>query len=120
MRSSHARAHLERTVAVVRSNTAPDEPVFVGLTSHRHTVLNPLLIYYLADRRSGVHQAMFNPGITNTESVQRGMAASLDATSTRVLILDSQAAQIAEVENQSSVPGSTFIDSYIGTRTAVL
>lgn len=113
VRPSSALQDVDRTVAVVRANSGPDEPIFVGLTSHRHTVLNPLLIYYLADRRAGVHQAMFNPGITNTETTQRAMATSLQATGTRILVLDSWSAQIVEASNESRVPGSSFLDEYI-------
>lgn len=104
---------LRRTVEIIRTSTTEDEPIFVGLTSHQYTVLNPLIIYYLADRRAGVHQAMFNPGITNTERVQREMAASLEGTETRVVVLDSWSAAIVERDNESRTPGSTFLDGYL-------
>ena len=100
---------LLRAVAIVRRETARDEPIFVGLTSHRYTVVNPLIAYYLADRRAGTRYTLFNPGITNTAPVQEEMASELAASGTRYLLLDRAYAEFRE----SAAPGATVLDDFI-------
>jgi hypothetical protein len=97
------QASIARAVAFIRLNTAPTDPVFVGLTSNRYTLVNPLLVYYLADRTSGVRDTMYNPGITNREATQVQMIADLDRSNTRYLVLDRVFASACEPVN----PGST-------------
>jgi hypothetical protein len=106
-------------VAGVRTlivNSTRDEPVFVGLTSHRFTFVNQMLAYYLADRRAGVRVAIFNPGVTNTDAVQREMADGLEGSDTQLLLLDDRFASTSEESNSSRVPGSTILDESIASR----
>jgi hypothetical protein len=99
----------------LRAATERDEPVFVGLTSHRFTVRNPLIVYYLADRKPGVRDAMFNPGITNTDGGQARMVSDLATTRPPYIVLDRTAANTQEPSNDSSIPGSTRLDEYIAS-----
>ena len=97
----------------VHAATNRDERIFVGLTSHRFTMRNPLIVYYLADRAPGVRDAMFNPGVTNTDWGQTRMADDLERTKAPYLVLDRPSADDSEASNESSVPGSTLLDDYI-------
>ncbi len=97
----------------VRAATDRDDRIFVGLTSHRYTVLNPLIVYYLADRGPGVHDTMFNPGVTNTDWGQTRMIGDLERTAAPYLVLDRPTATLSEPSNDSSIPGSTLLDEYI-------
>jgi hypothetical protein len=105
-------AHIA-TSAWVRAATTPDEPLFVGLTSNRYTLVNPLLVYYLADRRPAVRDTMYNPGVTNTDRVQQRMVDDLHASSPPFLVLDDPMSQRFEASNDSRIPGSTILDEYI-------
>ena len=100
----------------VRAATNPDDRIFVGLTSHRYTVLNPLIVYYLADRGPGVHDAMFNPGVTNTDWGQTRMVGDLERTAAPYLVLDRPEAGLSEASNDSRIPGSTLLDEYIAAK----
>jgi hypothetical protein len=100
-------------VRTLRANTTRDEAVFVGLTNHRFTFANPMLAYYLADRRAGVRVAMFNPGVTNTDRVQQAMVEELVASRTEVVLLNDAYANVAEPSNNSRIPGSTVLDAFI-------
>lgn len=104
---------LRRAVRVVRSVTDRDDPIFVGLTSNRYTLLNPMVAYYLADRRPGTRITMYNPGISNTDRVQRSMVAELEATQTDFLILNRDWAMTFEAQNDSRLAGSDVLDRYI-------
>jgi hypothetical protein len=103
-------------VRTLVANTSRDDPVFVGLTSHRFTFINPMFAYYLADRRSGVRVAMFNPGITNTDRVQHEMVDDLISSGTQLLLLNETFASTFEASNSSRIPGSTVLDEFIASR----
>jgi hypothetical protein len=95
--------------------TSRDEPVYVGLTTHEYTLRNPLIIYYLADRRPAVRDTMFNPGVTNSDWGQQRMVEDLSATVAPYLVLDRATALIHEDSNDSRIPGSTRLDAYIAS-----
>ncbi len=105
---------LTAAVDYVRSNTAPDEPVFAGEIRNRHAMLNPLIAYYLADRPPGVHDTMYNPGVTTTEATQRRMVDDLESNGVRLLILDVRSADCYETSNLSRDPGATVLDDALG------
>jgi hypothetical protein len=104
--------------AFVAGKTAPAEPIFVGLTDNRFTFNNPLIAYYLADRRPGTRFAMYNPGVTNTDATQMAMTSELEASRTRYLILDRENAGTHE-EGPGAVPGSTILDMYVAAHFVV-
>jgi hypothetical protein len=108
----------EALVAGVRTivaNTTRDEPIFVGLTANRITLLNPMLVYYLADRRAATWAAMFNPGVTNTDATQARMVDDLKARRPALLYLDDTWADSLEMTNESAIPGSTILDAYLAS-----
>ena len=104
---------LERAARATTALTARDEPIFVGLSANRYTFVNPLVAYYLADRRPGTTFTLFNPGVTNTDAVQARMVAELTASRTRVMLLDAKFSESFESVNESRTPGSTLLDDYI-------
>ena len=97
----------------VRAATNPEDRIFVGLTSHRYTFRNPLIMYYLADRGPGVRDTLFNPGVTNTVWGQTRMVGDLERTATPYLVLDRPTSGQSEPYNDSRLPGSTMLDEYI-------
>ena len=104
---------LQRAVTAVRITTEPDEPVLVGLTSHRHTIANSLLAYYLVDRPPGTRWTMYNPGVTNVDTTQTLMVQDLETAKTNLLILDVEWAGVFESTNDSRLAGSVILDRYI-------
>jgi hypothetical protein len=106
-------AALRAAAALVRGQTSPDEPIFVGEVRNEHTLLNPLIGYYLADRPPGVHDTMYNPGVTNTDAAQTQMVTDLRANRVRFLILDVPLADCFEPANDSRIVGSTILDQAI-------
>ncbi|HEX7196252.1 MAG TPA: hypothetical protein VF364_05395, partial [Candidatus Limnocylindria bacterium] len=104
---------LEAAVAYTVANTRSTDPIFVGLTENRYTLVNPMLAYFLADRAPATRFTMYNPGVTNTDDSQREMVDDLRRTRTEVLILDRTWSQRFEHENDSRIPGSTILDTFI-------
>jgi hypothetical protein len=104
----------------VHAATTRDERIFVGLTSHRFTVNDPLIVYYLADRTPAVRDDLFNPGVTNTDWGQTRMVADLQRTLPPYLVLDRPAADYRESSNDSRFPGSTLLDTYLAANYHVV
>jgi hypothetical protein len=102
-------------VRTIVANTTHDEPTFVGLTTNRITLLNPMLVYYLADRRAATWATMFNPGVTNTDATQTRMVRELAARRAPLLYLDDTLADSLEATNDSAIPGSTILDTYLAS-----
>jgi hypothetical protein len=111
---------LSQAVRATDMATAPSDRIFVGLTATRYAFTNPLIAYYLADRAPGTTETMFNPGITNTDRVQRKIVAELQATQTRVLLFDDAFSQWYEPLNDSRIPGSTILDEFVASRYRVM
>jgi hypothetical protein len=108
-------ASVSEAAAYVRQHTSPQQPIFVGLTTNRFTWVNPLMVYYLADRPPGVRDTMYNPGITNRDATQREMISDLDRSDTRYLVLDRMFASTCEAFNASCQLGSSRLDEFIGS-----
>jgi len=104
---------LSAAAAHAATLTAADQPIFAGLTSNRHTFNNPLLVYYLADRRTAVRHDTYNPGVTNRDDVQREMVGDLERSATNVVVLDTEFANAFEPTNRSRDPGATILDDYL-------
>jgi hypothetical protein len=106
-------AELRKAAAIVRAQASPSEPIFVGLVGNRYTSLNPLIVYYLADRRPASRYTMYNPGITNTEAVQNQMIQELESSGVRFLVLDRK---FAETTEGGPAPEVAPLDVYIEAR----
>jgi hypothetical protein len=79
-------------------------------------VTNPLVVYYLADRKPAVHDTMFNPGVTNTDWGQTRMIADLERSNPPYIVLEQLAGGLGEPTNDSRLPGSALLDDYLGAR----
>jgi hypothetical protein len=107
---------LQRSIAVTRQAVDRDTPIFIALSRNRYTVGNALLAYYLTDRPPGSRWTLFNPGVTNTDATQTLMVADLEASGTNLMILDVSGAEWFETSNDSQIPGSTILDTYLDER----
>lgn len=108
-------ATLIQAVQATRMVTATSDPIFVGLTRTRYAFTNSLIAYYLADRRPGTAETMFNPGITNSDATQRKIVAELQRTQTDFLLLDEAVSDKFEPQNESRIPGSTILDEFVAS-----
>ena len=110
--SDYGRA-LAEAVSIVQSRTAPNEPIFVGEVTNGRVYLNPMVVYFLADRPAGVFDTMYNPGVTTTAATQQRMADDLASRHVRYLVLDRLFAGCYETVNASALPGSRVLDEAI-------
>ena len=117
--STNARA-VARVAAVefLRTNAPVGTAVYSGCTSHRHAWANELDLYFLSDRVGGTKYLQFDPGMQNTERVQRRMAADLEANSVRAVVL-ADCARVLEA-NTSANAGSGFLDTWLAEHYTVV
>jgi hypothetical protein len=104
---------LDDAVAYTVATTRSSDPIFVGLTQNRYTLVNPMLAYFLADRVPATRFTMYNPGVTNTDTSQREMVDALRRTRAAVLILDRTWSERFEQDNDSRIAGSMILDTFI-------
>ncbi|MGC8779915.1 MAG: glycosyltransferase family 39 protein [Anaerolineae bacterium] len=98
--------------AYIRSQTRPDEYVFIGNTRHDKIFVNDLMLYFLIDRPIPTRYAELHPGLATTLPVQQAIAAELAARDVRWVVL--AAAWESREPNASALSsGVTYLDDYI-------
>lgn len=117
--SGYDRA-LAEAASIIRARTSPDEPIFVGETTNIRVFVNPLIIYFLADRPAGVFDTMYNPGVTTTAATQQRMVDDLASRDVKYLVLDERFSGCYEASNASALPGSTILDEAISRNYVVV
>lgn len=117
--SDYDRA-MNEAASIIRSRTSADEPIFVGEASNTRVFVNPLAVYFLADRPAGVFDTMYNPGVTTTAATQQRMVDDLAARHVKYLVLDERFSGCYEVSSASGAPGSTILDDAISRNYVVV
>lgn len=104
-----------RTAEYVRSQTRPDEYVFVGNTRHDRIFINDLMLYFLIDRPIPTRYTELHPGLATTLPVQQTIAAELADHDVRWIVL--VAGWESHEPNASSISsGVTYLDDAIRQR----
>ncbi len=106
-------------VRFVRSRTAPDEPVFLGLLDHSRTFANCLRTAWLLGRPAPMWHFVFEPRITTREETQRRMIQDLERASVRWMILTDWADVGDPGHFARKERGSTSLDGFIRERYAL-
>ncbi len=105
----------ERTAEYIRSQTRPDEYVFIGNVRHDQIFINDLMLYFLIDRPIPTRYTELHPGLATTLSVQQTIAAELADHDVRWIVL--VAGWESHEPNASSVSsGVTYLDDVIRQR----
>lgn len=96
----------------IRSQTRPDEYVFIGNTRHDKLFVNDLMLYFLVDRPIPTRYAELHPGLATTLPVQQAIVDELFAHDVRWIVL--AAGWESREPNASALSsGVTYLDDYI-------
>jgi hypothetical protein len=87
------------------------EPIFVGLSDHRRTILNHLLLYFVVGRAGGTRHMPFDPNLTSREDVQARIVRDLESRRAIWVLWSGEAGRVEP--NDSPHPGSNLLDQYI-------
>lgn len=95
----------------VKENTSKDDYIYVGVKNHDKFIKNDPLIYFLAERKIPTRYHELNPGVNNTEKVQREMVRELKAKPPVMVIL---VPRWREEPNKSGIDlNINLLDDYI-------
>jgi hypothetical protein len=78
---------LKKTVSYVKNNTQKSEYIYIGVKNHDKLIFNHVVIYFLADRKSGTRYHELNAGLTNTFTIQEEMLSELKDKAVRLVVL---------------------------------
>ena len=92
-------------------NSAPGDAVYSGCTSHRRAWSNELDLYFVADRTGGTKYQQFDPGLQDTERIQRRIAQELDANRVQAIVLAD--CLVRDEPNASAKDGSGYLDAWL-------
>jgi hypothetical protein len=101
-----------KVLEILREQTVPNEPIFVGLLDHRRTLSNDVLLYFLAERPAGTRYLQFDPNLTNREDIQARMIQDLETRRVRWAVVSLQSVGDDE-PNESSRLGSDALDLFL-------
>jgi len=99
---------------LVRERTRPGAPIFVGNDRHDRILVNDVLMYFLADRRSVTRYYNLHPGLATREDVQREIVAALDRERVGTVVL--WRAPVWHEPNASATPGAGVLDAALRAR----
>jgi hypothetical protein len=98
---------------LIQSRTRPNEPVYVGTTSHDRIFVNNILLQYVMARPAATKWHELHPGIQTTAAIQTEMIAELKAHDVRHLVLSAEWAHMREPNESAISSGVTLLDDYI-------
>jgi hypothetical protein len=105
--------HVLAVARFVELHSLPNERILVALTQHDRVFVNPVALYFLADRLPSTHWHQFDPGLQTRADVQSGMVRELEDAQVRWVVRDSLF--IEEPNNSRLSSGVRALDDYLGT-----
>jgi hypothetical protein len=102
-----AAAPMQAAIRYVRAVVPPAEPIFVGNARHDNLVLNDVMFYFLAGRRSGTRYHELVPGVATSAEVQGRIVDDLERRRVRYVVLRADAGYVPSPE------GATVLDRFI-------
>ena len=104
----------ESSVALeIRSLTAPDEYVYIGLNQHDKIFINDVMLYFLMDRKCPTRYQELHPGLANTEPVQREMIADLEKHKPRYMVTTDKFDGVVEANDSAKSTHVKLLDTYL-------
>lgn len=102
-------APMQAAIRYVQAVVPPDERIFVGNAHHDQLVLNDVMFYFLAGRRSGTKYHELVPGVATTGEVQERIVHDLESHRVRYVVLRVEPGYVP-----SPAGGADVLDRFIG------
>lgn len=97
----------------VRAQSSPEDRIYVGAGRHDKILVNPVALYFLAERRPATKWYELHPGVQTEAAIQREMIGELQASMPRFVLLDDRWDTVAEPNDSSRSSGVTLLDDFI-------
>jgi hypothetical protein len=101
------------TVQYVQLHTAPDDPIFIGVSRHDRIFANDLALDFAINRPSATKWHQFDPGLQTSAPIQQEMVGELQRTHPKLIILESGWDNTDEPNESSMSSGVTVLDDYL-------
>jgi hypothetical protein len=109
-----------KAIQFIRTNTASNEPIFVGTGRHDKIIANDVAFYFIVDRPPATKWYHFDPGLQTSRQIQDIIIADIAKSNTSFVVLYTAADDIAE-PNQSAVSsGVKALDDFIVDKYTVV
>ena len=105
-------APMRAAIRYVQSVVPPDARIFVGNARHDSLVLNDVMFYFLAGRRSGTRYHELVPGVATTVEVQARLVQDLERHRVRYVVLRADPGYVP------SLGGAGTLDGFIEEKFA--
>lgn len=93
--------------------SGPNDRIFAGLDRHDKMFVNPVALYYAADRLPGTHWQQFDPGLQTRADIQMQMVGDLNRNRVRWIVRDGSFGDIVEPNQSSKSSGVFILDRFI-------
>jgi hypothetical protein len=100
-------------VRYVQANTSATDSIFVGLPQHERISVNDVGFYFVANRPPATKWYHFDPGLQNSEAIQKLMIGDLDRSQPKYVILDSRFERFREPNDSAKSSGTKLLDDFI-------
>ena len=104
---------MAQALRYVRSVTAPDERIFIGVPTHDRMLANEPMFYFLAERVSATRYHELHPGVATTAPVQREIAADLTRAHVAYIVVSRRFEREREPNASARSSGIGILDDYI-------
>ncbi|MGH7400391.1 MAG: hypothetical protein ACRELW_22950, partial [Candidatus Rokuibacteriota bacterium] len=96
---------MQEAIRYVQSVVPSDERIFVGNARHDSLVLNDVMFYFLAGRRSGTRYHELVPGVATTAEVQARIVQDLERHRVRYVVLRADPGYVPSPEGAKGLDG---------------
>ena len=105
--------NLDKAVTFIKSNTKPEDRIFVCTERNDKLVYNDVMFYFLAERLPAVKYHELHPGVTTEEKQQREMIESISKYNAKFVVRFTGNAGLEEPNKSSESSNVRLLDNYI-------
>lgn len=98
----------------LQQHTKNSEPIFSGLARHDNTLINDMMLYFVAKRQPVTKWDLFDPGLQTTAAIQNEMVLEFESKKPPFIALETYwLGQYKEPNASALSSGVTILDEYI-------
>jgi hypothetical protein len=97
----------------INRHSNPDEHILIGVDRHDQIFVNPVALYFAADRRPATHWAIYDPGVQTRADIQQDMIQELMHSDIRYIVRDASFDSVSEPNKSAESSRVHLLDAYI-------
>jgi hypothetical protein len=97
----------------IHRHSHSDEKILIGVDRHDRIFVNPVALYFAANRRPATHWAIYDPGVQTRADIQQDMVQELMHSNIRYIVRDASFDSVSEPNESAESSGVYLLDAYI-------